>query len=200
MQDHITIIGLGSLIDEKSARRSCPNLTHFRFAKISGYKRVFNKADSFLMRKKGIPNNNKYACLSAMPDKAIDIMYVSTFYIPKSEWHSIVEREFDYKLVSIPYEEIDSHEKGEGIVCMGDFKDNQECEELIASDPVRAKRAKELRGVYEGPIWRDDLEPSPYYLNNCLRAVRLSRPEFQDNWLDTTFTGDGRSIREYLNN
>lgn len=198
-QDTITIIGLGSLLSEKSALRTCPEMKNFRYASISGYKRIFNKTDTYSARLGRIPKNNKkFACISAVPSTEINEMYVSVFNISVRDWGAFLQREFEYRLVEIPFTEIDSGEKGYGIVCMGDFNDDQECEIIIKADPLRCARWKNYKAVCSEPIWRYDLEPAPYYLRYCLFIIRHSRPEFLDNFMSTTFIADGRSIKEYL--
>ncbi len=152
------------------------------------------------MRANDIPKDRKdYACLSAVPDARIKKMYVSVFDIPLSNWPALLDREFEYRLVNIPFKELKTGKKGEGVVCMGDYDNDFECEQITASDPIRFKRWKEFKDKYQGPMWRCDLEPCPTYLSRCIETIKSKQPEFLDNFLDTTFTGDERSIREYLN-
>lgn len=196
--EKLSIIGLGSLISEQSARRTCPNLSNFRLGFTHGHKRIFNKADSYLIRMDKLPDDKKYACLSAVPDKSILKMYVSIFDIAIEDWPALVEREFEYRLVEIPYEELDGGGTGHAIACLGDYTDDKTCLDIIHADPVRKLRWKEFCKNYDGPIWRYDLEPSEYYLNACLKTFQDLGAEFYNNFLDTTFVGDGRTIRNYL--
>jgi len=192
---------LGSLLSEESACRTCPNLKNFRYVKLSGYKRVFNKTDSFLALNNNIPTDSKkYACLSALPDRSVEEMYVSVFDIPESDWPSIVYREFEYRLTEVPFREFDKDLINKGVICMGDFDSDEDCYEHIKDDPARLGRFEEFRSKYHGPLWRYDLEPNPDYLNRCLDTLKEHQPGFLDNFMDTTFLGDGRTIREFLSN
>ncbi|MGB1077129.1 MAG: hypothetical protein ACPG05_02395 [Bdellovibrionales bacterium] len=195
----ITILGLGSLLLEEWAKKTCPNLTNFRLAKIQGYKRIFNKTDSFLVRNDLKPENSiAYACLSAVPSNDTPEMIVSSFEIPLSEWAPFVQREFEYRLIQTAFTEIETEEKGRGVLCVGDYKNDQECEHIVNADPLRLERWKQFRAKYNGPMWRYDLLPEPEYLKTCLDTARKCGDDVFDNFVDTTFTGDGRSIRTYL--
>ena len=39
----VTIVGLGSLLSERSSRTTFPNLANFRLARIDGYRRVLER-------------------------------------------------------------------------------------------------------------------------------------------------------------
>ncbi|MEM6810835.1 MAG: hypothetical protein AAF549_00020 [Pseudomonadota bacterium] len=195
----IQIIGLGSLLSEESARNTCPDLRNFRFAKLRGYKRIFNKTDSTLALNEQIPpHSKKYACLSAIPDQSIREMFVSVFDIPQTEWDYFLYREFEYRIEPIAFYELGSEKIDKAYACLGDFKSDQECFEYISGNEIRKKRLNEFRQKYTGPMWRYDIEPNPVYLYRCLNILEKDKPEFLDNFLDTTFTGAGHSIRSYL--
>jgi hypothetical protein len=198
--DHsITIIGIGSLLLEEWAKKTCPNLTNFRLAEISNYKRVFNKTDSFLVRNDLLPKDSKaYACLSAIPTKNAPNMIVSAFEIPLSEWAPFMQREFEYKLIEVPFKERITLQSGQGILCVGDYKNDQECEHIVYADPLRLRKWTEFRDKYDGPMWRYDLLPEPEYLNACLTISKDAGEEVYNNFVETTFLGDGRSIKTYL--
>ena len=196
----ISIIGLGSLLCPQSAKRTCPNLSNFRYGYVRGHKRIFNKTDSDMARNMVISSKDKnYACLSAVPDSTIDQMVVSIFEIPPSEWIWFVLREFEYKLTYVEYESL-SGESGEAVICMGDYSNDMECEHALIADPLRLRIWREFKSKYDGPMWRYDIFPQTEYLDKCIEAVKQNCPHFADNFLDTTFIGSGLSIREYLQN
>lgn len=164
----ITILGLGSLLSEESARRTCPNLENFRLAKLHGYKRIFNKTDSDIARKGQIPKDtNAYACLSAIPDKTMQNMVISAFQMPETDWLAFLKREFEYKLVSVKFEELDGT-PSQGILCVGDYAHDQECELVCQSDPFRFQLWQDFKQKCSEPMWREDLLPGPTYLQRCL--------------------------------
>ena len=81
------IIGFGSLLSEKSARSTMPNLRNFQFAKLYGYKRVFSHPANIFI-KYGIANlkTNELASLSIEKDnQSTNPFIVSVFKIPKNE-------------------------------------------------------------------------------------------------------------------
>lgn len=195
----ITVIGLGSLLSEVSARRTCPGLTNFRLAYLEGYKRVFNKTDSVLARAGKIPKDrNDYACLSAVPDANATPMAVSAFEIPSSDWLFLVQREFEYKLWSVPFRPVAGEEESTGVLCVGNYECDEECEIIVNADPVRKACWEAFRLSCDEPMWRFDLLPNPEYLKRCLTYASKHGSEVLDNFLDTTFTGQGMSIRDHL--
>ncbi len=197
----ITIIGLGSLMLEAWAKKTCSTLTNFRLGHLDGYKRLFNKTDSLLVRNNLRPlDSNAYACLSAVPSPETKTMIVSAFEISLSEWAFFVRREFEYRLVKVPFKDIETDHESEGVLCVGDYKNDQECAQIVHADPLRLERWKEFKEKYDGPMWRDDLLPDPHYLDTCLKTSQTYGDHVYHNFIDTTFIGDGRSIRTYLEN
>jgi len=197
--EKITILGIGSLLLEEWARKTCPTLSNFRLVELSGYKRVFNKTDSFLIRNDLKPIDSKaYASLSAVPVKKENTMVVSAFEISISEWAYFVQREFEYRLIEVPFTENGVTSDQYGVLCVGDYKSDEECEMIVNADPLRLQKWKEFRAKYDGPMWRDDLLPEPEYLDVCLDTAKACGDKVYQNFIDTTFVGDGRSIRNYI--
>lgn len=198
MKESIVIIGLGSLMCEKSARKTCPDLRNFHYVKLTGYKRIFNKTDSFLVRRGNITEDTTAcACLSIVPDPEIKNMTVSSFEIPIKDWPALVYREFEYRLSYVPYLTFDGN-IGTGIACFGDYKDDNECAIAMRVDPFRLQRWEEFQSLYKGPMWRYDLEPEPEYLKQCIKTVTNLGLDYLENFITTTFVGNGQSIKSYL--
>ena len=196
----ITVLGLGSLLSEASARQTCPNLKNFRLATIDGWRRSFNKTDSGLIKRREIPTDGdlKYGCLSAIRDEKQQGMIVSVFEISQEEWAPLVIREYEYKLEKVPFVDIENR-AGEGILCIGDFMDDDECEALIYSDPLRVDRWEDFKKAYPNmPMWQYDVLPYQRYLDMCLEAAQEHGDSVYENFLDTTFTGQGVSMRDYI--
>lgn len=199
-RQHITILGLGSLLSETSARQSCPDLYNFRLAKVSGYRRVFNKIDSALVCSGESPaDSRKCACLSAVPTSDIASMIVTACEIPLSNWAGFVLREFEYRLVPVTYTELNDNNKGgEAVLCMGDYTTDEACEHIMYADAMRLQRWREFRAYYSGLMWRNDLLPKPSYLRFCLETARAYSHQIYHNFITTTFVADGRTIAEYI--
>ena len=195
----ITIIGLGSLLCQKSAERTCPTLKNFRLGSLFGYRRVFNKTDSDFVKSNEMPvTHNKYACLSAVPCDIEHEMTVSAFEISETEWLPFLKREFEYKLVRVQFIDQDS-KNADGILCVGDYKNDLECEFVCESDPYRLSLWKEYKSKCDEPMWRTDLLPDESYLKRCLDIAKEHGTYVYDNFIKTTYIGDqSQTIEEYL--
>lgn len=195
----ITILGIGSLLEEASARRTCPTLQNFRLVKVPNFKRVFNKTNSTLVHQNALPNNTKaYACVSAMPCQKITIV-TSAFDIPDAEWLPFLKRESEYNLQKVRMiEENQSHNTG--ILCTGVYDSDTACEHACNTDPFRKELWDAFKSKYNGPMWRKDLLPTEEYLRRCLKAANTCGDEVYQNFIQTTFLGDGTTtIAAYLN-
>lgn len=63
---------------------------------------------------------------------------------------------------------------------------------------TEAEYQRRVGQYYQGPLWRRDILPNPRYLGFCLQAAASQGSAVLDNFLDTSFTADGRSLRVYL--
>lgn len=197
MPRKFTVLGLGSLMNEDWARPTCPQMENFRLVKMDGYRVVFNKTCSFAVLEYKLPIDDKpYASLSAVPDPDMKGMYVSAFEVPASEWADLALREFEYKLVMAPF--LENGEQKHGVLCGGDWDSDEQCRQSISADPFRLARYEEFKRLYPGPLWRNDLLPFTPYLKRCLDSLSRLDQEVYNNWLETTFVGDGRTIKDYL--
>lgn len=196
----ITIIGLGSLLSKESATRTCPSLQNFRIAYLSGWKRVFNKTDSDFVKNNQMPvDHRKYACLSAIPSHDQEKMVISAFEIHETEWISFLKREFEYKLIKVPFTDQNSKE-AYGILCAGDYTDDSECELVCQSDPYRLPLWEIYKSNCSEPMWRTDLLPDDDYIQRCINFVKEHGDSVYNNFIKTTYIGDqSQTIKDYLN-
>ena len=125
-------------------------------------------------------------------------MIVSAFEISISEWPYFIQREFEYRLIKVPFFDSNSRSEDQGVLCVGDYSNDDECEMIVKADPLRLERWNEFREKYDGPMWRYDLLPESEYLEACLKTAKKCGDEVYQNFIDTTFVGDGRSIRDYI--
>jgi len=198
MRKEFSIIGLGSLLSEDSARSTCPSLKDFKIVKVKGWRRIFNKMHSTLAVAGKIPNDSKeYACLSAIPAKD-DIIYVSNFKIPTAEWPAFVSREFEYRLIEVPI--VSEQENEAGIICAGNYDNDDQSYQACLADPLRIISWNKLKANYPNePMWRNDILPYRPYVDKCLKILESQDSMILDNWLDTTYLGDNvTSLRSYL--
>ena len=195
------IVGVGSLLSKESALNTCPSARDFKLAKLKGYIRIFNKVYSPCVREGKLKEGcNKIAALSLVPAVEKQDPMVSVFTIEKEDWHDFLMRESDYKLVELPYFDIESDEElGRGVACLGDFSSEREYEEMCASDPVRHRQWRAFKDNTADKMWRSDILPEEEYLQECIEASQEIHQNVHQNFLDTTFLADGQtSIRDYI--
>ena len=113
-EDNVPIIGIGSLLSEKSSRLTFPNLMNFRLARMKGYRRIFCHPAA-VFHKRGIQKaeTKELSSLSAEklckndfevdPDLEKQEIIVTTFEIPKREVPAFIEREeeFNFDIVTV---------------------------------------------------------------------------------------------------
>ncbi|XP_028756666.1 uncharacterized protein LOC114715921 [Neltuma alba] len=194
---YISICGFGSLLSEKSARSTFPNLVNFRIARLSGFRRVFTAVGGFFFVH-GIANmeTEEIASLSVEPCEN-EIIMITVFEIEKSEIPAFIRRERVYRFLAVVPETLDGKPfPNEAVLCSSSSD-----EEFFK---FRCKEGKEVYfqqyGQYKiHKIWRDDVLPCRVYLRHCLLAAKNLSDEAYNNFLDHTFLGDRKtSIRQYL--
>ncbi|KVH91691.1 hypothetical protein Ccrd_006286 [Cynara cardunculus var. scolymus] len=83
----LSICGFGSLLSERSARSTFPDLINFRVAKLNGFRRVFaHVAPIFFERGIAKPETKEVSSLSVEPCEG-ESLIVTVFEIKKSEVH-----------------------------------------------------------------------------------------------------------------
>ncbi|KAK6146192.1 hypothetical protein DH2020_020061 [Rehmannia glutinosa] len=81
----VSICGFGSLLSERSARSTFPDLLNFRVAKLRGFRRVFaHVAPIFFERGIAKPETKEISSLSVEPCEG-ETLVVTTFEIQRSE-------------------------------------------------------------------------------------------------------------------
>ena len=96
----ITIIGLGSLLSERSARTTFPTLSNFRLGRLAGHRRVFAHSPAiFVQRKIADVPGKQMASLSAEPCEGSSFI-VTAFEVPDSGegMEAFREREEEFAL------------------------------------------------------------------------------------------------------
>ncbi|XP_019067119.1 uncharacterized protein [Solanum lycopersicum] len=193
----ITICGFGSLLSERSARSTFPDLINFRVAKLSGFRRVFaHVAPIFFERGIAKPETKEISSLSVEPCEG-ETLIVTIFEIQRSEIPAFIEREHEFRFLAVIPETLnDLFYVNPAVICAR-YSD----EEYLKN---RCKGDKEIffqrYGRYNiDKIWRDDIFPCRVYLRHCVLAAQNLGNLAYDNFLDHTFLGDRRTtIREYL--
>nr|XP_018623423.1 uncharacterized protein LOC104087607 isoform X3 [Nicotiana tomentosiformis] len=178
----ISICGFGSLLSERSARSTFPDLINFRVGKLSGFRRVFaHVAPIFFER--GIANlDTKEISSLSVESCEGETLIVTIFEIQRSEIPAFIEREHEFRFLAV--------------ICT-----------RYSDEEYLKTRCKGDKGIFFqqygryniDKIWRDDILPCRVYLRHCVLAAQNLGDIAYDNFLDHTFLGDRRTtIREYL--
>ncbi|XVF38776.1 hypothetical protein REPUB_Repub20aG0131000 [Reevesia pubescens] len=115
--NHISICGFGSLLSEKSARSTFPNLLNFRVAKLNGFRRVFaHVAPIFFDRGIAKPETKEISSLSVEPYEG-ETLIVTVFEIKKSEIPAFIERELEFRFLAVLPETLDGEPFANPAVC-----------------------------------------------------------------------------------
>lgn len=193
----LSICGFGSLLSERSARSTFPDLINFRLAKLNGFRRVFaHAAPIFFERGIANPNTKEISSLSVEPCDG-EPLIVTVFEIQKSGIPSFIEREHEFRFLAVLPETLDGKLYISPAVLCTRFSDEEYFQ-------IRCKGSEEIFFQQYGrynihKIWRDDILPCRVYLRHCVLAAKNLGDAAYNNFLDHTFLGDRKTtIREYL--
>ncbi|KAG6731717.1 hypothetical protein I3842_01G143200 [Carya illinoinensis] len=193
----ISICGFGSLLSERSARSTFPDLIKFRVARLTGFRRVFaHAAPIFFERGIAKPETKEISSLSVEPCED-ETLIVTVFEIQKSEIPAFIERELEFRFLAVQPTTLDGKPLDNLAVLCARSSD----EEFFQ---VRCKGSKEIYFQHYGrynidKIWRNDILPCRVYLRHCVLAAKNLSNVAYDNFLDHTFLADHKTtIREYF--
>ncbi|KAL4193937.1 hypothetical protein AMTRI_Chr05g66260 [Amborella trichopoda] len=195
---YYTICGFGSLLSERSARGTFPQLINFRVAILPNFRRIFAHAPStFFYRGIARLETKELSSLSVEPCHGEHII-ITAFEVKKPEVIAFIEREVEFRFISVVPQGLDGkHFPNPAVVCA------RYSDEEFIHDKCRGN--EKLFQYFFGPpyniarIWRDDIFPCRVYLRHCLVAAKKMGDEVYDNFLDHTFLGDRKTtIREYM--
>ncbi|XP_021291211.1 uncharacterized protein LOC110421847 isoform X2 [Herrania umbratica] len=194
---HISICGFGSLLSERSARSTFPNLLNFRAANLNGFRRVFaHVAPIFFDRGIAKPETTEISSLSVEPCEG-ETLIVTVFEIQKSEIPAFMERELEFRFLAVLPETLDGEPFSNPAVLCARYSD----EEFFQ---IRCKGSKDIYFQHYGrynidKIWQDDILPCRVYLRHCVLAAKNLSDIAYNNFLDHTYLGDRTTtIRTYL--
>ncbi|DAZ93877.1 TPA: hypothetical protein N0F65_008143 [Lagenidium giganteum] len=191
------IIGFGSLLSEKSARSTFgTSLSNFRLARVRNYRRLFTHPASIFFER-GIANlsTKEISSLSTEPAEGC-VFTVSVFEIPDDMLPAFYEREEEFKIASVPFEEVDGSPGGEALMCTR-WSD----EAYIA-----AKSVAEFERMYKShgldTIWGWDensgILPCRIYLRHCVLSVQKLGEKIYEDFVTTTFLGDRKTTIKHV--
>ncbi|KAK6930211.1 hypothetical protein RJ641_004305 [Dillenia turbinata] len=165
----LSICGFGSLLSERSARSTFPDLINFRVARLNGFRRVFAHAAPF--------DTNSW--------------------IEKGQIRSFMERELEFRFLAVVPETLDGKPYQNPAVLCARYSDEEffrvRCK---GSKEIYFQHYGQF-GIDK--IWVDDIFPCRVYLRHCVLAANNLGDMASNNFLDHTFLGDRKTtIREYL--
>ncbi|CAN6468272.1 unnamed protein product [Victoria cruziana] len=193
----LSICGFGSLLSERSARSTFPELQNFRTAVLHGFRRVFGHvAPIFFERGIAKAETGEISSLSVEPCPG-ETLIVSMFEINKLEITSFIERENEFRFLAVVPEDFDGKPFPSAAVLCTRYSDEEYFHVRCKGDE---KVFFERYGRYNiEKIWRDDILPCRVYLRHCVLAAKNLGREAFDNFLDHTYLGDRKTtIRQYL--
>ncbi|KAM0947633.1 hypothetical protein DsansV1_C07g0069531 [Dioscorea sansibarensis] len=193
----LSICGFGSLLSEKSARSTFPELRDFRVGGLRGFRRVFaHVAPIFYDRGIARPETAEVSSLSVEPCEG-EWLVVTVFEIKKEEVLAFMEREHEFRFLSAFPEDLEGKPFTRPAVVCARYSDDEYFR-------IRCKGSREIFFERYGrhnidKIWRDDILPCRVYLRHCVLAAKNLGQIAYDNFLDHTFISDRKTtIREYL--
>ncbi|KHN20797.1 hypothetical protein glysoja_037397 [Glycine soja] len=194
---HISICGFGSLLSERSARSTFPDLANFRTARLNRFRRVFaHVAPVFFERGIAKPETMEISSLSVEPCEG-ETLVVTVFEIRKSEIPDFIKREVEFRFLAVLPETLDGKAFDFPAVLCARYSD----EEFFDN---RCKGNKEIYFQQYGrwnidKIWRDDVLPCRVYLRHCVLAAKNLGETAYNNFVDHTYLADRKTtIRDYL--
>ncbi|XP_031742582.1 uncharacterized protein LOC101211619 isoform X2 [Cucumis sativus] len=105
--DYISVCGYGSLLSERSARSTFPELINFRIARLNNFRRVFGViAPIFFEHDIAKPETKEISSVFAEPCEGETII-ITVFEIKKFEIPAFIEREFAFRFLTVLPETLD---------------------------------------------------------------------------------------------
>jgi len=197
-QGLFTVAGFGSLLSERSARSTFPDLSNFRVAKVLGWRRVFaQRADIFYLRNIARPHTGEVSSLSLEPFPSGSAV-VSLFELAHSAEvvQAFINREHEFRFCAVKPVSLAGEGTGRDAVICSVWND----EEYRARrcGPEEWARRWGVHGIER--VWDDPtILPCRVYLRHCVLAAQKLCPEAYESFLDETYLADRTTcVRQWL--
>ena len=201
----LTILGLGSLLSERSSRMTFPELTNFRLGRVPNYRRVFGHATSIFFKNK-IANleTKEMASLSAEFVEGHEGFVCTVFEVDNKDMmedgvpsQAFLEREEEFNIITVPFVDLTTGKQSKGILCARGS--DEEFFQRWGADYFE----KEYGQYGIKTIWNwnetSGLRPCATYLRHCTLAAEGMGEVCHNSFLDETFLVDRKTtIRAYL--
>ncbi|CAG9463442.1 unnamed protein product [Pedinophyceae sp. YPF-701] len=195
----MTVAGFGSLLSERSSRRTFPDLRNFRIGRVTGFRRVFaHVAPIFFETGIARMETMEISSLSCEPWDEGSIV-VSLFEVDcsnQADLDAFVEREHEFRFVVVqPQPLAPSAEPPRLAVLCARYSDEEY--KAARCPPGEFHRRYGRHGIDR--VWRDDVFPCRTYLRHCVLAAERLGQEAYDSFMDSTFLADRETtVREWL--
>ncbi|KAG0489780.1 hypothetical protein HPP92_006643 [Vanilla planifolia] len=163
-EGRLSVCGFGSLLSERSARSTFPDLKNFRVAVLRGFRRVFaHVAPIFFERGIAKEETKEVSSLSVEPCEGESLL-ITVFEITGSEVPSFIERENEFRFLAVVPEALDGARYNNSAVVCARYSDEEYFQ-------IRCKGNVNIffqnYGRYNiNKIWRDDILPCRVYLRH----------------------------------
>uniref|UniRef100_A0A0G4I4N1 Gamma-glutamylcyclotransferase n=1 Tax=Chromera velia CCMP2878 TaxID=1169474 RepID=A0A0G4I4N1_9ALVE len=168
------VFGYGSLMSEKSARRSCPDLFDFGCARLRDFSRAFSLVGIAEIKKGNSDASSlELATLAVRPSKGSFILG-SAFAILQESFPALRARECRYKMeeVEIEYVSVDSSGVLKVVKTVRGVVFREQGDEEYKATLSEEEYERTIGAFYRGKIWgRTDILPTRKYLNFCRAAA-----------------------------
>ena len=201
-QAPVTIVGLGSLLSERSSRTTFPNLANFRLGRIYGYRRVFAHSAAIFVER-GIADlpSLQFCSLSAEPCEGASFV-CTVFEVEDEGMDRFREREEEFELVHVLVSPLQpapspSSPAPTGLLCC------RSTDEAYARTWGEERFARKWCANGLETIWGytpdSGVRPCAVYLRHCVLAAERMGEACHASFLDDTFLVDRTTtIRQYL--
>ncbi|CEM20093.1 unnamed protein product [Vitrella brassicaformis CCMP3155] len=193
-----TIVGIGSLLGEKSSRMTFPHLINFRLGRLKGFRRVFEHpvTDWF---ETGIANRETLECSGLTAERIEDGQtdegfLVTVFEIPVSDLDAFYQREWEFEILKVPVTDMNGVST-EGLLCAR--ASDKMLQDKWGMDEWHKKVTH--RGIDTIWHWQGEIWPCRPYLRHCVLAARRLGPQVEADFLNHTYLYDRKTrLREYV--
>ncbi|KAG0488096.1 hypothetical protein HPP92_006907 [Vanilla planifolia] len=122
---YLSVCGFGSLLSERSARSTFPDLKNFRVAVLRGFRRVFaHVTPVFFERGIAKEETKEVACLSVEPCEG-ESLVITVFDITTSEVPSFIKREHEFRFLAVVPEALDGTPYNNSAVVCARYNDEE---------------------------------------------------------------------------
>ena len=203
----ITILGLGSLLSERSSRMTFPNLQHFRLGRVPNYRRVFGHPASIFFQR-GIANKEtlEFSSLSAEYVEEGYPGFVCTIYeVPNVDMmesglpsQAYLEREEEFDIIAVPYVDLTTNETRQGGILCARSTDTAYVERWGLERFEQHYRKFGVDTIWDWS-YSSGLRPCAPYLRHCALAAQKLGSVCYDSFLDETYLVDrSTTVRSYI--